>query len=217
MANARYGGYNLYYGSYFEESSSLTQDEMNTNANYIYFYLIDKGWSINSICALLGNMQAESSLNPGRWQNDEVGSTSNGYGLVQWTPASKYIDWCNEYMWDDPSKMDTNLARIVYEVENNLQWIKTSEYDLTFEEFTKGNYTLKFLTESFLINYERPADQSESVKNYRTSLANDWYIYLTGINPHDTPDTPDTPGTTKRKKFNFLLFNARKRRKEWIK
>ena len=215
MSNLRSGSYGSYYGSFKNESKALTNLEMQANALYIKNYLLNKSWSIHSICALLGNMQAESSLNPGRWQSDNVGITSSGYGLVQWTPATKYIDWCSEKGLTDYSEMDSNLARIVYEVENNIQWIATSDYDLTFTEFTFGIsstgekvYSLRTLTEAFLINYERPADQSNSVKDYRTSLAEDWYTYLSG-----NPIEPNQPTqTNKKKKYNFLLFNARKRR-----
>ena len=209
MNTLRNGKYGAYYGSLFNESYSLSQSEMEINALYIYEFLSEKGWSLNSICAILGNMQAESSINPGRWQSDSVGSESLGYGLVQWTPSTKYTEWSISEGYTDPSEMDSNLSRIVYEVENNIQWISSDSYNMSFADFTKGTgYTLQTLTEAFLINYERPADQSESVKNYRTSLATGWYKYLYGLT---------TPITFKKKKrfFTFLL-SVRKRRRTWI-
>lgn len=39
----------------------LTQGEMESNAKEIYTYLSDKGWTINAISGLLGNMQREST------------------------------------------------------------------------------------------------------------------------------------------------------------
>lgn len=48
-------------------------------------------WSLESVCGMLGNVQAESGLNPWRWQGDRYG-TSRGYGLFQYTPASGYIN-----------------------------------------------------------------------------------------------------------------------------
>jgi len=208
--------FSYYYGSTFNESSPLSLNQMQLNATYIFGYLRSKGWAITSICALLGNMQAESTINPGRWQNDLPGSTSSGYGLVQWTPSTKYTEWAIQNGFTDPSTMSSNLARIVYEVENNIQWIMTDSYFITFKAFARGYtiedipYTLKFLTEAFLINYERPADQSNSVKEYRTSLANYWYEYLSGT-------TPSQPSKRKKKKYNFWILNVRKRREEWIK
>lgn len=67
----------------------LTEEQMNENATIIYNRLIEKGWSSNAICAVLGNMQPESyTINPGKRQ--DYGGP--GYGLVQWDPASKYLD-----------------------------------------------------------------------------------------------------------------------------
>lgn len=215
MSNLRRGTYGNYYGSYIGESEPLTSAEMGVNAQYIYSYLTNKGWTINAICGMLGNIQAESSMNPGRWQSEDVGNSSMGYGLVQWTPATKYIEWANAQSFTDYSEMDSNLARIIYEVENNLQWIATGSYNYSFKEFSTSNLTVSELAVAFLLNYERPADQSASVQAYRSSLAEAWYSTLTGSTP-STPDTPDTPSITrKRKKYNFILFN-RRRREQWI-
>lgn len=211
MSNLRSGTYGSYYGSYYSESEVLTSSEMSMNAKYIYSYLTAKGWSLNAIAGMLGNMQAESSINPGRWQSDDVGNTSLGYGLVQWTPSTKYTEWATANGFSDPSEMDSNLARIVYEVENSLQWIATSSYDLSFSEFATSGLSVGELAKAFLLNYERPADQSTSVQAYRASLAEAWYTELSG----STPVTPSDPTKTKQKKFNFILFN-RKRRTAWI-
>lgn len=212
MSNQRTGMYGTYYGSYFDESAPLTQSQMNVNATYIYSFLTAQEWTANSIAALLGNMTAESTINPGRWQSDSVGLESGGYGLVQWTPTTKYINWCEEMGYSDPSEMDNNLARILYEVGNGIQWIPTSAYDMSFYEFSRSTATPSELAKAFLLNYERPADQSESVQEYRGGLAADWYTYITGggvITPE--PPTPGMSPKTIKHKFNFVLFG----RKPW--
>lgn len=60
----RSGQYGNYWGNTFDSSQSLNEEQMKINATYIYNYLIAKGWSINAICGMLGNMQSESSINP---------------------------------------------------------------------------------------------------------------------------------------------------------
>lgn len=211
MANLRTGLYGTYCGSYFNESKHLTDSEMKTNATYLQKALSARGWTKNAIAAILGNMQAESSINPGRWQSDSVGSYSLGYGLVQWTPVTKYTDWCTSNGYSDPSEIDANVARIIYEVENRIQWYATAAYDMTFKEFTTSSQDCGTLAKAFLLNYERPADQSSSVQEYRASLARNWYTYLSD---GSEPDIPIIIPTNKRKKhrFNFILFNARNRR-----
>lgn len=206
----RTGIFGDYYGNTYDTSNVLSQSQMEVNALYIYSYLKHEGWTDNSIAALLGNMQAESSINPGRWQSDRVGGDSEGHGysLVQWTPYTKYIDWCSSEGLGDPSEMDSALARIMYEVKNNIQWIGTGNYiGMSFEDFSKSNESITYLATAFLLCYERPLDQSEVVQAYRGSLATSWYIYLTGRTPSD----PGGTTSNKKKKFNFILFNKRRR------
>lgn len=205
MATLRTGSKGQYYGSTFSTSSQLSEAQMKVNAQYIQRYLSSEGWTKNAIAALLGNMQAESSINPGRWQSDDVGNYGLGYGLVQWTPVTKYTDWCEAQGFSDPSEMDNNLKRILYEVSNGLQWYATPSYNISFSEFSSSIETVSRLAVAFLLNYERPADQSESVQNYRASLATAWFNYL-GDNP-DTPIIPDTPtDQIKRKQLSKLLL-----------
>lgn len=206
----RKGKYGAYYGNDYNSSDPPTISQMQTNALYIYSYLLDKGWSANAIAGVLGNMEVESGMNPGRWQSDRVKGEpeGHGYSLVQWTPYTKYTDWCSSQGYSDPSEMDTALARIMYEVEHNIQWYGTGAYSgMSFEEFSKSSETVGFLAVGFLLCYERPLDQSESVQNYRTTLAEKWYTYLTG----KEPIKPGGSGTGKRnKKFNFILFNRKR-------
>lgn len=206
----RTGTYGSYYGNDYNSSKALTQEQMQMNATYIYSYLSAKGWTKESVSALLGNMQAESSINPGRWQSDRVGgdSSGHGYSLTQWTPYTKYTNWCTEQGYTDPSEMDNALARIIYEVENNLQWYGTGAYSgMSFAEFSQSTLTPGYLARGFLLCYERPADQSASVQEYRSSLANAWYEYLGGVVPSD----PTITTRTRKRKFNFILMGRRRR------
>lgn len=201
----RQGNFGDYYGSPFDGSAALPEELMKTNARYIYSYFKRWGWTDNSIFAMLGNMTAESTINPGRWQSDNIGNTSGGYGLVQWTPATKYFEFSEGLGYTDPSDMDSNLDMITLEWYNELQWIPTSEYNFTFMQFSKSTLSVSELAKAFLLNYERPADQSEAVQNYRALLSVAWQKYLTGSTP--------IGHRNKKKSFNFVLFNERRKRK----
>lgn len=125
----RTGRYGQYYGNTYNSSNTLTRSQMELNATYIWNYLGNQGWTMNAVAGMLGNMQSESAINPGRWQSDIVmpsDPTYAGYGLVQWTPYTKYTNWIVNQGFSDPSEMDANIFRILYEVANNLQWIATS-------------------------------------------------------------------------------------------
>lgn len=92
-------------------------------------------------------------------------------GLVQWTPYTKYTNWVS----GDPSTMDNNLSRILYEVQNNLQWIATTEYNYSFSDFTQSTDTPYNLAMAFLNNYERPSDPNQPS---RGTQAEYWYKFL---------------------------------------
>lgn len=175
----------------------LTDAEMQNNAIYIYWYLSNRGWTLNAIAGMLGNMQTESTINPGIWESLTV-NTSNGYGLVQWTPATKYLSWCEENGLE-PSSMDSALKRIIYELENGLQYIATDSYPETFAEFAVSTKTPTYLAMAFLANYERPADPSQPIRGEQAEY---WYTYLSGISFGTK--------TKRRRKFNFILFGNRK-------
>jgi hypothetical protein len=64
--------------------------EAAANMNEIYANLSNRGYTVQAVSGILGNVQAESGFNPWRWQGDHV-NTSNGYGLFQFTPASGYL------------------------------------------------------------------------------------------------------------------------------
>lgn len=187
----RTGEFGLYYGSEFNSSVPLSTNQQKLNARYIYNYLSSKGWTINAIAGILGNMQSESAINPGRWQSDNVGNTSAGYGLVQWTPATKYLNWLPS--GSDASTMDNNLSRIIYELEHGIQWISTSAYPMSFREFTQSYDSAYNLGMAFVTNYERPA----SISTQRGRNATNWYNYLIGIYPSYTFE---------KKKFKWVLY-----------
>ena len=149
---------------------SMTQQQVNARAITKYCQrLSSHQWSKKSIQAICGNMSAESNINP---QVSERGG--GGYGLVQWTPKSNLIDRAKKIkQYKSYDMMYTQMQVIDYEASNNLQWIKTSAYPLTFAEFMRneGNHSLEYLVGAWLKNYERPLDQSQSVINHRTQLA----------------------------------------------
>lgn len=77
--------------------------------------------------------------------------------------------------------MDANIFRILYEVSNNLQWIATSAYNYSFEDFTHSIDTPYNLAMAFLANYERPLDPNQPSRGIQ---AQEWFEFLGGIIPH---------------------------------
>lgn len=67
----------------------LTETQMQGNALEVWKYFSGKGWTLNAIGGILGNMEKESNINPGLWQSLKYGNYSGGYGLVQWSTGYK--------------------------------------------------------------------------------------------------------------------------------
>lgn len=217
----RTGAYGSYYGNPQGSSNTLTQAQMQLNATYIKNSLTAKGWTLNAIAGILGNMQSESAINPGRWQGDNVG-VGPAYGLTQWDPYTKYTNWATSEGYDY-STMDSNIARIIYELQNGLQYYATSGYPESFTEFSRSTQTPYYLACAFAWNYERSAvvlwgteAEKEALRQQRGGNANNWYSYLSGDTPPTPPPGPG-PGPAiipaRKKGYNFILFNRRRRMK----
>ena len=137
------------YQQWLSESQSLQ------NAQLVANHLIPQGWTKESVSALCGNMRHESSINPDMYEFNYAWGDDRGYGLVQWTPRSKYWDWAESRNLP-PRNGDSQLDRIDYEVEQNIQWIPTPNYPETYAQFRASTKSMDYLVPAFTWNYERP-------------------------------------------------------------
>ena len=150
----------------------LTVAQMTGNAQYILNYLMARGWTKEAVCAMLGNMQSESTINPGIWQGLDSSRVDLGYGLVQWTPSTKYTSWATGrgYAIGD---IDGQLERIIYEKENSIQWQQVTT-TMTFAQFSTSTASVETLAE---LNYEQHAGSAQPA---RKTQARYWYDNLSG-------------------------------------
>lgn len=152
----------------------LSEVQMQGNALEVYNYFSARGWSLNAIAGILGNMESESTINPGIWQSLNEGNYSGGFGLVQWTPATNYTDWAssNGYGITDP---EGQLFWIDTQTVPTGQWIATSDYNISFDSFKASAQSPEYLASAFLKNFERAGVE---VENDRRTQARKWYNYL---------------------------------------
>jgi len=140
----------------------LSEEQSLNNAQLVVNHFVGSDWSRESLSAMLGNMRHESSINPNMYEYGYEWADDRGFGLVQWTPRSKYWDWALSNGLD-PYSGNSQLARINYEVDNNIQWIPRESIDnLTFIEFRTNSrgLDLNTLTEAFTWGYERPNQEA---------------------------------------------------------
>ena len=184
----------------------LTRSEMEGNARFISDVFLANGWTMNAVAAMLGNMESESTINPGIYEGLDASSSSNGFGLVQWTPNTKYKTWADANGYGgDYGDIVGQVARILYELREGLQWIPTSEYPLSFVEFTRSTESASYLAQAFLYNYERPASLDQP---HRSTQAEEWLTFLGSGGGSVTP----TPSTPKRMSKILMYYSGTRRR-----
>lgn len=201
----------------------LSEEESLNNAQMVVNYFVGTDWTAAALSALCGNMRHESSINPDMYEYGYDWADDRGFGLVQWTPRSKYWDWA-EGEGLSPRLGDSQLARIQYETENNIQWIANGhsarygledKYDISFSQFRANTpgYSLAELTEAFMWNYEGPAySAGQSSLSGRIAFAERCLAELnfSGVpidpNPDDPTPTP-TPGKMNADALIHLLLS----------
>ncbi len=189
------------YGAYARSSTEAFE-----NAICVYNLLTSLGWTLQAMCAVYGNIEAESGYNPWRWEGDSVPSSNEspdyGYGFPQFTPSSKYI-------YDDNAQANTGYgpnytdwSGNIFDGDSQLRFIDEYAdystdnpygYNITYDEFKTGYYSPEYLAKAWLHNYERPGDQSTEVEEYRASIARYWYDLLIEYDPSD-PIPPEGGG-----------------------
>lgn len=209
--------------AWISRSGALTQSEMENNADIIINYYRSLGINDKTIAAILGNMQAESSINPER---QEVGGA--GFGLVQWTPVSVLQNHCNTLGLSPYTDGDVQIQVLKAEIQNQsgvAEWYTSSAFisnyynsgatsdmiGITGLQFLNNdmNWEPDKLSILFMAGYERPS-YNPNVNHYQTRKQNalNWFTYMGGI-------IPPTP-TIRKHKFNWAVFTNRIKQKRLI-
>lgn len=171
----------------------LSESQSLKNAQNVVDHFKGSGWSRNALSAMLGNMRHESSINPDMYEYGYDWDANRGYGLVQWTPRSKYWDWATARGLS-PRLGSSQLARIDFEADNNIQWIQTNSYPLSFAEFRKSTQSVDYLTQAFTWNYERPnATAGANSMPARIAFAKKCYNQLDWTGQVSNPTDPTLP------------------------
>lgn len=212
---------------------SLNQSEMENNATIVIDYYRSQGLNDYTIAAILGNMQAESTIEP--WRTETGGS---GYGLVQWTPKQVLIDHVNTLGLTDYTNGDTQLQVIIREIQGNpasvREWYTTQAFinnyissgatadmiGITGEQFLRNSmgWDEQKLAIMFMIGYERPSYNPDiNHVAARKQYASNWLAFMGGVPPvPPTPPVPPEPTYTPEEKgfpWAVMTKKLRNRRK----
>lgn len=165
------------------------------NAEKIWNFFLDEGFSIYGIAALMGNLSAESGLDPKNLQNScekrlnytdaeytaavDNGTYKNftydgaGYGLPQFTFPSrkeafyKYAKAAGKSIGD----LETQLLFMVKEMKKDFKSVYSA---------LKTASDVKTTSDLVLKKYEAPKDQSDAVKRKRAEYGQEYFNRFSG-------------------------------------
>lgn len=179
------------------KNTYLTEKEMQNNAKIIYRYLLPKGWTLEAIAALIANFEHESTVSPARWQiGFKPGNMAAGYGLAQWTPATKLKNWAGS---DWETNHNKQLDFLQYHLEHPSEhWVKRAPYNnWTITQFAASTADPYMLACVFCWNYEGndvvlngTYAEKEDLKLERGSAATKWYNYLKTVSVPTATNIP---------------------------
>ena len=164
----------------------LSEEDMQVNAKLVARFLMSRGWTLNAVCGALGNMEKESTINPGI---PEIGGTLPycGFGLVQWTPGIWYLNWATLNGYEQDS-LEGQLVYMDWTMQPSCPgeakiWygtppLKSSDaaYGMSYSEFIHSYASPAHLAMVFMCCYERPGVRKET---QRMACAEKWFEYLT--------------------------------------
>ena len=161
------------------------------NADKIWAHLIAAGLTPEGAAGLMGNLQAESGLDPQNLQNSlekklgytnetytaavDDGSYENfitdgaGYGLAQWTHSSRKSRlklYASAVYPASIGDLEMQLKYLCYELQGYYPGIWA---------VLKTTTDLRYASDLVLTQFERPADQGESQREKRYSYALDFF------------------------------------------
>lgn len=183
----------------------------SSTAEKVFLYLVEVGGMTKAGAAgVLGNMEHESGVIPNRvqmgygWTDSaytsavDSGSYSNfvydsiGYGLVQFTYWT-----LKKQVYDKAKSRGTSVGDLETQLICVVNALKTSYSDLYSTLKTSNN--VRTCCVAFLLQYERPADQSYAVQNKRTQAAQSYYDRFKNSNASQGSDSgssgSESPGS----------------------
>lgn len=156
----------------------------------IWRFLKEKGLNDYAVAGIMGNLYAESGLISTNLQNNFEGSLgsdaeytakvdngeygkedfmydSAGYGLAQWTYYTR-----KAALYDFAKIKGVSIGDLDMQLE--FLWGELAEYENLMSEL-KNAQSVRKATITFLLDFERPADQGEEQRTKRVGYAQEFY------------------------------------------
>lgn len=145
----------------------LSRSEQDQNAIKFYYRASALGASYNAILGMLANIESESTINPGIWES--LDPYNGGYGLVQWTPYTKYSNWAGSG-WENNGDKEVEFLKFTTEHQDDpdyIQWFGNDEAPnygypvappISLLDFWDSTLDPKTLADYWVLYYEHPRE-----------------------------------------------------------
>ena len=144
---------------------------------YVYNFLYEKQLPHLSICAIMGNITAESSWDVNAIEN----GNSVGFGLCQWSFGRRTVleaygtslkHQC-EFLWSELTGRNIEITGASYQWKDNpADSVDNGEgFSCTNQKFITGDGTIEYLTKAFCYCWERPAFATNHLNSTRIPSA----------------------------------------------
>lgn len=174
-----------------DQYGQLTEDQILGNAQMVDAFMRPRFWSVESIAAMCGNLAQESYINPGQWEGGQYENMSRGYGLGQWTPATKLRDFAEERGLTWRGNGNTQCIYIdAWEEQWHASTMENGTLQnppITFDQFKQNatNLSVDRLCELWYFYWEEPTYEYPEYKSLpvRKAWAAKIYELIAGTNP----------------------------------
>lgn len=140
-------------------------------------------WTANAIAGMAGNFMKESFLNPSQWEGGHYEDMSRGFGLGQWTPATKLSTWAEE---KGKSWRNNATTQLEYLWATPAQWNSQREpiIDMDLVKFSQSTLDVETLSDYWLHYWEQPTEeQEEETRQERREYAKYFFDLYGGYTP----------------------------------
>lgn len=197
---------------------------LDDNAKTTWDFLKSKGFNDYAVAGIMGNLWAESGLNPKNLQGSyerrlkhtdesytkavDNGTYKNfvrdsaGYGLVQWTYHTR-----KQGLLNYAKKQGKSIGDLTMQLE--YLYIELSGYTSVMNTLRKAT-SIRMASDAILTGYERPANQGSLVRRTRAGYGQVYYNKYAGSAPSPTPTpTPTpTPSVNVRRLYGETRYNT---------
>lgn len=210
-----------------ERLNASSGTETTNYAKTIWNYFLDKLGNEYGVAGLMGNLYAESGLHPDRVQGDipyssyskeytadvdsgaisesdfvNNGPNGGGYGLAQWTYYTRkqgLYDMWKSGGYSSIGSIELALDYLWKELQSDFSGVVTT---------LKSATNVREASDKVLHDFERPADQSESVENKREEYGIYYYNLFANGGTGGTPGEENDPSLIPKSTLSKLLLFA---------